>query len=313
MVIRDLTDEDWPGVWRFLREIVAAGETFPYDPRMSETEARAMWVVAPPGRTVVAVADDGAVAGTANMYANRPGGGSHIASGSLMVDPRRSGRGVGRALTEEMITWARAQGFRGIQFNAVVEGRPYERISVDIFDGDTLTEEFGQMNPMRTTPVLELAPGSYLPESNAILAYLAHGSRYVPEDPHAFAQVLRWLIYEQTDVVPMIGGLRFRLLTGRLDAEDSDARRRRRGAIEVLQLLDEHLHDREFFVAEVYSIADIALFGYTHLAHEPGLDLTPYANVKAWIQRVTQQPGFIEDVEPYGPNARPGAGRSLYG
>lgn len=122
MVIRDLTDEDWPGVWRFLREIVAAGETFPYDPRMSETEARAMWVVAPPGRTVVAVADDGAVAGTANMYANRPGGGSHIASGSLMVDPRRSGRGVGRALTEEMITWARAQGFRGIQFNAVVEG-----------------------------------------------------------------------------------------------------------------------------------------------------------------------------------------------
>ena len=73
-------------------------------------------------------------------------------------------------------------------------GRPYQRISVDIFNGETLTEEFARMNPMRTTPVLEVEPGRYLPESNAILVYLARGSRYLPEEPFEFAQVIRWLI-----------------------------------------------------------------------------------------------------------------------
>jgi L-amino acid N-acyltransferase YncA len=121
VLIREVTDEDWPAVWSFLREIVAVGETFPYDPTMSESDARATWFVKRPGRSVVAITEEGAIAGTANMYANREGGGSHVASGSLMVDPARWGHGVGRALTEDMIEWARAKGFRGIQFNAVVE------------------------------------------------------------------------------------------------------------------------------------------------------------------------------------------------
>ena len=121
MLIRELTDHDWPPVWRFMREIIAVGETFAYDPELSEREARAMWLVRSPARTVVAMTDGGALSGTANMYANRKGGGSHIASGSLMVDPACWGHGVGRALTEDMITWARAVGFRGLQFNAVVE------------------------------------------------------------------------------------------------------------------------------------------------------------------------------------------------
>jgi glutathione S-transferase len=191
-------------------------------------------------------------------------------------------------------------------------GRCYERINVDIFDGETLTEEYFAMNPMRTTPVLEVAPGCYLPESNAILVYLARGSQYLPEEPFEFAQIMRWLIYEQTDVVPMIGGLRFRLLVGRLRPSEADALRRRAGALGVLTLLDDHLRACEFFVADRYTIADIAIFGYTHRATEAGLDLEPYAGVRAWIERVMQQPGFIEDVEPYGPNAAPGAGRSLY-
>jgi RimJ/RimL family protein N-acetyltransferase len=122
VLVREVADDDWPAVWSFFRGIVAAGETFPYDPDMSEQEARAMWFLEPPARTVVAVGEDGAVAGTANMYANRPGGGSHVASGSLMVNPARWGTGVGRALAEDMIAWARAIGFRAIQFNAVVEG-----------------------------------------------------------------------------------------------------------------------------------------------------------------------------------------------
>ena len=190
--------------------------------------------------------------------------------------------------------------------------RPYQRISVDIFNGETLTEDYGQMNPMRTTPVLEFEPGRYLPESNAILVYLARGSHYLPEEPLEFAQVIRWLIYEQTDVVPMIGGLRFRLLVGRLKPSDADARRRRAGALEVLTLLDRHLGTREFFVADRYTIADMAIFGYTHRASEAGLDLKPYASVRAWVERVTQQRAFIEDLETYGSNAAPGAGRSLY-
>lgn len=191
-------------------------------------------------------------------------------------------------------------------------GRPYERVSVDIFNGETLTEEYGRMNPMRTTPVLELAPGRYLPESNAVLVYLARGSQFLPEEPFEFAQVVRWLIYEQTGVVPLIGGLRFRLLVGRLKPSDADAMRRRAGALQVLTLLDGHLSAREFFVGGRYTIADMAIFGYTHLAAEAGLDLKPYPSVRRWIQRVMDQPGFMEDVEPYGPNAAPGAGRSLY-
>jgi glutathione S-transferase len=191
-------------------------------------------------------------------------------------------------------------------------GRSYERINVDIFDGETLTEEFFAVNPMRTTPVLEVAPGQYLPESNAILVYLARGSQYLPEEPLEFAQVMRWLIYEQTDVVPMIGGLRFRLLVGRWKPSDPRALRRRTGALDVLTLLDRHLRAREFFVGDRYTIADIALFAYTHRAGEADLDLEPYENVRAWIDRVMQQPGFIEDVEPYRSNAAPGAGRSIY-
>ncbi len=116
-----MTAADWPPVWSFLREIVAAGETFSYDPDMSESDARSMWLLTPPARTVVAVTEDGAVAGTANMYANRQGGGSHVASGSLMVDPAQWGQGTGRALAEDMVELARAKRFRGIQFNAVVE------------------------------------------------------------------------------------------------------------------------------------------------------------------------------------------------
>ena len=120
MEIRDASAEDWPAIWPFLHEIVAAGETYAYDRDMTEEQGRALWMIGPPGRTVVAV-DDGVVVGTATMYANRPGPGSHVASASFMVDPGRAGRGTGRALGEAMVAWARERGFRAVQFNAVVE------------------------------------------------------------------------------------------------------------------------------------------------------------------------------------------------
>ena len=191
-------------------------------------------------------------------------------------------------------------------------GLPYERVAIDIFDGDTLTDEYAAMNPARTTPVLETDDGRFLPESNAILFYLADGTELLPDDPFERAEVVRWLVYEQTDVIPTMGGLRFRLLVGRLNPDEPDAVRRKEGSHEVLRLLDDHLATRDFFVGGRYSIADIAIYGYTHLAHEAGIDMEPYANVRAWFGRVERQPGYIEDVAPYGANAAPGAGRSLY-
>lgn len=119
-MIRPATTEDWTEIWPFLRQIVAAEETYAYDPALSEPDAHRLWMVPAPGRTVVAI-QDGGVAGTANMYANRSGPGSHVASASFMVDPEGAGRGVGRALGEYVIAWARQSGFRAIQFNAVVE------------------------------------------------------------------------------------------------------------------------------------------------------------------------------------------------
>jgi len=118
--IRDATPGDWPTIWPILREVVVAADTFPYDPDMTEDEARAMWMVDSPGRTTVAV-DGAEVAGTANMYANRAGPGALVASASFMVASAARGRGVGRALVEDALSWARAVGFSAMQFNAVAE------------------------------------------------------------------------------------------------------------------------------------------------------------------------------------------------
>jgi L-amino acid N-acyltransferase YncA len=121
VTIREARPEDWEAIWPFFRQIVTARETYAYDPNISEPEARSLWMVTPPGRTVVATGPDEEVLGSASMYANRPGPGSHVASASFMVDPRCAGRGVGRALGEYVIDWAATSGFRAIQFNAVVE------------------------------------------------------------------------------------------------------------------------------------------------------------------------------------------------
>jgi glutathione S-transferase len=190
---------------------------------------------------------------------------------------------------------------------------PYEKVSLDIFDGDTLTDAFGRINPARTTPVLELGPDRHLTESNAILAYLAEGSALLPEDRFDRAQVLRWLLFEQADVVPTMGGLRFRLVTGRLSAGDPDAERRRAGAAEALGVLDAHLGEREFLAADRYTVADIAVYAYTHVAHEAGVDTSPFPAFERWRGRVEAQPRHMNDLEPYAPNASVKAGLSVYG
>ena len=120
MLIRDATAQDWPAIRPFFHAIVAAGETFPYPFDLDDDQGRDLWLVPTPGRTAVAVNEAGAVLGSANMYANRSGNGAHVASASYMVDPAHAGRGVGRALCEDSLAWARTAGFRAMVFNAVV-------------------------------------------------------------------------------------------------------------------------------------------------------------------------------------------------
>jgi GNAT superfamily N-acetyltransferase len=120
VIIRAATDEDWPRIWPFFARIVAEGETYAYPEDLTAETARPLWMEPPPGQTVVAV-DGDRVLGSAKMGPNRPGRGAHIATASFMVDPESQGRGVGRALGRYVVDWAGAAGYRGMQFNAVVE------------------------------------------------------------------------------------------------------------------------------------------------------------------------------------------------
>jgi glutathione S-transferase len=183
-------------------------------------------------------------------------------------------------------------------------GREYERVPVDIFAGDTLTDAFAALNPVRETPVLELESGDVITQSPAILWYLAEDTPFLPAERLGRAHVLQWLAFEQERVMGGIGGPRFRRLTGRPPIEG-----RLEMGEQALALLDDHLRDRDWLVGERCTIADVAVFGYGHVA----AGLAPGANVLAWMERLRALPGFVDDLEPYGDNARPGAGRSIYG
>jgi glutathione S-transferase len=191
-------------------------------------------------------------------------------------------------------------------------GREYERVPVDIFAGDTLTDRFGRLNPVRETPVLEEEGADPLPESNAILLHLAEGTDYLSDHPAERAQALRWLFWEQSEVIPALAGLRFRLMTGRLAPDAPGAERRRAGGHSVLGLLDSHLDGRQFMVGERYSVADISLYAYVSVAHEAGFELRQHPAIGEWLKHVEGTPGFMNDFEPYPPNSQVGQSRSIY-
>jgi glutathione S-transferase len=187
--------------------------------------------------------------------------------------------------------------------------RECERVAVDIFAGDTLTDAYAGLNPARETPVLELDDGRLLSQSNAILWYLAEGTEYLPSDPFGRAEVAQWLFFEQERVMSGIGSARFRILTGR-DPEIVAARLELgRGALEML---DAHLADRAFLLGDACTIADLANFAYTHVAGDAGYELARYPAVSRWLGRVAALPRFMDDLVTYPENARPGRSRSIY-
>jgi glutathione S-transferase len=190
--------------------------------------------------------------------------------------------------------------------------REYERVPVDIFAGETLTPEFAARNPGLTTPVLEYAPGAYLPESGAILLYLAEGTDYLPDPGPARAQVHRWMFFEQANVLSILGALRFRTATGRLNPDGAEAQRLRGISTAIVTTVDGHLAGREWVATDRCTVADLALYGYLHVAGEAGVDVSPFANLAAWLDRVRSDPRHVADLEPYPPNAQAGASQSLY-
>jgi glutathione S-transferase len=191
-------------------------------------------------------------------------------------------------------------------------GRPYERVPVDIFGGDTLTDEYARLNPLRQTPVLERDGADPLSESGAILVHLAEGTEYLPEDPNDRAQALRWLFFEQAEVIPGIAGLRFRVVTERIRPDGRESQWRRSVGEAALKLLNDRLTKNDYLAGKSYSIADIALYAYVHVANEAGFELGDYPGVKEWIARVEGTPGFMNDLEPYPPNSHAGRSRSIY-
>jgi glutathione S-transferase len=173
-------------------------------------------------------------------------------------------------------------------------GLPFERHPVDVVDRSNRPELLGDLNPALRVPTLVLDDGRPLAESNAILWYFGDGTRFVPTDPYARAQVLQWMFFEQYDHEPALAVVRFWVkYSGRPEQFADRLDERRRAGYRALDAMERHLADREWLVDSAMTIADIALFAYTHVADEGGFDLAPYAAVQTWLDRVAAQPGHM--------------------
>ena len=178
-------------------------------------------------------------------------------------------------------------------------GLDLELVPVSIFEGEGAEMWFLQKNPMGGVPVLETDDGSCLPESNAILAYLAQGTPYLPDDTFARAQVIRWMMFEQRYVQTSVSRLRYWTLTHKREAFVAEIPTAEKLANRSLDILDQELAGRPFIVGDTYTIADMSLFAYTHVATDAGFDLDMRPGLRRWLDCVRQQPGFEGEVIPY--------------
>ena len=173
-------------------------------------------------------------------------------------------------------------------------GIPYERRTMDVVDRSNRPEVLGGLNPSLRVPTLVLDDGRPLGESGAILWYFAEGTRFVPEDPYQRAQVLQWMFFEQYDLEPAIAVVRFWVAySGRAEEFADRLPERTRAGQRVLGTLESQFADHAYAVGDTLTLADIALYGYTHVAEEGGFALEPYPSVRAWLDRVAAEPGHV--------------------
>lgn len=176
---------------------------------------------------------------------------------------------------------------------------PYRSRNVSIFEGESRTETFLKLNPVGAIPVLELEDGRPIAESNAILTYLAEATRFLPSDGYKRAKVMQWLFFEQYHIEPVIGSLRFWTLTGRLEHNQNMIAGKREAATRALAAINRGLTDSLFLVGEDLTIADIAVYAYSHRAEDCGFSLAAYPAFMAWSGRVRYAIGADYPVYPY--------------
>jgi len=172
-------------------------------------------------------------------------------------------------------------------------GIVYERVEVDVVDRSNRAELLGELNPGLRVPALVLDDGRALAESDAILWYFARDTEYLPQDAFEVAQVLQWMFFEQYSHEPNIAVVRFLVAVSGRPAPEAELAPRREAGYRALDAMERWLSTRAFLVAERYTIADIALYAYTHVAGEGGFELARYPAIGVWLERVAAQPGYV--------------------
>ena len=191
-----------------------------------------------------------------------------------------------------------------VRMLAHVLGLELEYVDVDIFAGDGRREPHLSRNPAGATPVLEFRDGSFLAESGAILVWLATGTPLLPTDRDAHAQVIRWLLFEQNAIEATIAVARFRILFFGASPDDPAIADRIQGGRSQLKVLERQLDGRAFVTGDALTIADIALYGYVHVAGDLQLDLGRRPGVVAWLERVRETTGYTTPLAPIPPPRR---------
>ena len=177
-------------------------------------------------------------------------------------------------------------------------GTPFERVTYALPEGKTYTPEFLAKNPLGKIPVVELDSGETLFESNAILAYFADGSPFLPEEKLAKARVMQWMFFEQAEVMMNLAQPRFFIgIKKDKQANLELIQSRWEAGYKVLKIMDDHLSTNAFFVGNRYSIADISLYTYASVAHEGEFEMQRFPNVQKWFERVRKQPGYVPLLE----------------